>query len=207
MIFASKNYVLSYRPNLETEPEPMLWNLEFRPTIPKHLTAVGDAQVFRHPTSVPLNYTLPVVNINACRISLENLLDAWGPIPNLVSLDGHMPSMQRYQDLVSNTGMTELVYDLDFVHETIQTDYLYQVDWEKVSAIYHLFEDDEMKWVHLLIYANRYNPASIKLAPIMSQEIIDTICNYYHFANWVMTAIKIDPVKFKSENFVLLRIN
>jgi hypothetical protein len=207
MIFASKNYVLSYRPNLETEPEPMLWDLEFRPTIPAHLTAVGDAQVFRHPTSVPLNYTLPIVNIDACRISLDSLFETWDEIPNLVAIDGHMPSMERYEDSVTNIGMSGLIYELKFAHTVIQSDYLYQVDWEKISLIYHLFEDEEFRWAHLLIYANRYNPASIKLAPIMSQEIIDTICNYYHFANWVMTAIKIDPVKFKSENFVLLRIN
>jgi hypothetical protein len=209
MLFSSRNYCLAYRADLKTdEPEPLVWNAQLIPSVPQHSIPLG-AVTPEQPRNIdlPPTYLLPLVNIEGCRALMASIADSWDEIPNLVSIDGKMPSMERYNDTVSNHGIGKLISELSLAHSIIQTDYLFQVDWNQVSDIYHIYEDEEFKWVHLLVYANQYNPKSIKLAPIMAQEIIDTICNYYHFSRWVMTAVKIDPAKFKSENFVLLRIS
>jgi hypothetical protein len=214
MMFSSKNYVLAYRSKADAI-EPLLWDVDLRPMFPEHFSQISQNFAKSNLDSSQVSYTMPRVNIDASAILLNSVFDTWDDIPDLITLDAistlvHVdlkPSADRELGYASTSTLAQLVCDIRLAHAVIQTDYLYGVDWQQISDIYNIALNEAIRWTHLLIYANRFNPSSIKLAPIMHREIIDTICNYYHFANWVLMVIKIDPVKFKSENFVLLRIN
>lgn len=201
-MFSSYNYTLAYFSD-NSDPEPIVWSHDFRPDIPGFCS-----EPRQYPTYVPFkpgdcSWSFPKVNIRGSYDVLNNITSCWEDIPELVEIVGQIDDPDIPFRCINSSGIQELVHNLQREIED-SSRYAHKVNWDMLNSV---FNAEWHPWVPRLAYASRHIPESITLAPIMHQEIIDTICNLYHFTNWVLTACKIDPVRFKSENFVLLRIN
>jgi hypothetical protein len=208
MLYSSKNYTLGYH-NGDGIIETLIWDENLLPTIVNTSDGfpLGFYNTSDEATKAHLSSCLPLVNLRACMIALDCLQDTWGEIPDLVVINGAAPSIELYEDSLTNRSIFKLLEKLEVaVYTDNSTETIDVVDWDEIySAFYNTAE--ECRWLHLMIYANRYNPDSITLAPVMDREIIDTICNYYLFANTVMMACKFDPLRFTAMDFPLLRMN
>lgn len=196
-MFVSYNYQLAYQTETMEFPVPLIWDEKMVPYIPEFDPATCRAI---KPYSKDIAAIAPLlVNIDSATIVIGNIIECWQEVPKLIHIQ--QTEVSEIWDL-SAAKIGDLLDTIYVEHQAAKSEMIFVVNWEKISDAFNQFD---YRWAHILLCLNRYFPTSLTLAPIMRQEIIDTICNYYYFANWIAIVVRVSSLK--ASDFVLVRYN